>query len=135
MSAIQMRGVDISNNNGAGIVNDSRVINAKFVIGKCTEGLTFTDQTYRGFQNTSRQRGQLWGSYHFAHWANDPVQEARRYKSLANWSPGDTFWLDWEMYGSQAGCPAGTHGPWVAAFLREIPTCGLYTNSDMMNKI
>jgi hypothetical protein len=127
-----LNGFDISNVNGAGII--SRALTGDFVICKATEGKSFVDPLYPSFMAQIRRAGKLTGSYHFAHWANNPRDEAAFYGAHNDRRDGEFEILDWEMYGTQA-CPANVHGPWVAEFLAARPRCGIYLNDDMANHI
>lgn len=67
-----MRGIDISNwQDGLTIYN----IDVDFCICKATEGLGYTDPTCDGFIQECKDKGVLWGFYHFAR-ENEPEDEA-----------------------------------------------------------
>ena len=70
-----LRGIDISNWQAG--LQPSRLA-VDFVICKASEGLRFRDKTMKGFIQSARLAGQLFGTYHFAR-NNDPSLEADYY--------------------------------------------------------
>jgi len=65
------------------------------VLHKATEGLDFTDGTYRERKAAAKARGLLWGSYHYSSGA-DPAAQAAYYLDFANPQQDEVMCLDCE---------------------------------------
>ncbi|NKQ73452.1 glycoside hydrolase [Rhizobium sp. UPM1132] len=71
------------------------------VIHKATEGRTFTDDRYHKRRQQAKDRGLLWGSYHFAGPADsDPVEQADHYLDFIGSTDGEFICFDCEKHGS-----------------------------------
>ena len=67
--------------------NDSLAIT--FVVAKATEGMTITDTMFERNRDGIRKQGFVFGAYHYFSLVSDPVEQARKYISVANLQKGD----------------------------------------------
>lgn len=92
-----LEGIDISNYQSTiDLEREKASRGLDFVIHKATEGVGFVDGMFNRHRGTAYSLGLVWGAYHFAHPANDPVTEARFFLSHAQVNPGDLVALDLE---------------------------------------
>jgi GH25 family lysozyme M1 (1,4-beta-N-acetylmuramidase) len=91
-----LEGLDLSNNNSIDLAFEKQSRGLEFVIHKATEGIGFVDGLYNRRRGASYGLGLVWGAYHFAHPANDPITEARFFLGHALVNPGDLVALDLE---------------------------------------
>jgi lysozyme len=126
--------IDLSNNN-RGPVDFQRAFREgghRRLYLKATEGLGFTDVTYRERLLQARRAGFRVGPYHFAHSGNDPRAEARKFHAVVgrNWDLRPC--LDYET-----GTPSLR---WAVAFNAEArrlfgKTPLLYSYQDFIRRL
>lgn len=73
-----MKGIDIYSGQGNIDFNSVKAAGVEVVYIKATEGVTYTDPTYRDFYNRAKAAGLKVGFYHFLR-ANNPVDEAKHF--------------------------------------------------------
>ncbi|URZ15077.1 GH25 family lysozyme [Clostridium felsineum] len=73
-----MKGIDIYSGQGSVDFNAVRNSGVEVVYIKATEGVTYTDSTYRTFYNGAKEAGLKVGFYHFLR-ANSPIDEAEHF--------------------------------------------------------
>jgi len=89
-----MVGIDISRYQGK---IDWSKVRADFVIQKCSQGTSYKDPTYEENKKGCRERGILFGSYHFAN-GDDAAKEAEYFvKTVGLMQEGELLVLDWEI--------------------------------------
>lgn len=91
-----MKGIDISNWQSGINISD---VKADFVIVKATEGIGYTDPSFKKLYNTAKKAGRKLGVYHFARptASNDPTKEADWFISQIQECIGEAILvLDWE---------------------------------------
>lgn len=76
-----MKGIDIYSGQGNVDFNQVKAAGVEIVYIKATEGVTYTDPTYRDFYNKAKAAGLKVGFYHFLR-ANNPVAEAQHFLSV-----------------------------------------------------
>lgn len=103
-------------------------VKTDFVLSKCTESTNYVDPTYDRNKTECRNRGILFGSYHFAR-GTDAVSEARFFvKNVGSIQSGELLVLDWEV--KNPNPPS-----WCYNFLREVENLAgfkplIYLNSS-----
>lgn len=88
-------GIDVSNWNHVTSWQDAKNGGVELGISKATEGLNYTDPTFRDNWAGSSIMTER-ASYHFGHPRNDPIQEATHYLSVATFGDRDWPMLDME---------------------------------------
>lgn len=91
-----MKGIDISNWQSGINISD---VKADFVIVKATEGIGYTDPSFKKLYNAAKKAGRKLGVYHFARptASNDPTKEADWFISQIQDCIGEAILvLDWE---------------------------------------
>lgn len=73
-----MKGIDIYSGQGNVDFTAVKTAGVEVVYIKATEGVTYTDPTYRDFYNKAKAAGLKVGFYHFLR-ANNPVDEAKHF--------------------------------------------------------
>jgi GH25 family lysozyme M1 (1,4-beta-N-acetylmuramidase) len=105
----RVKGVDVSNWNGA--INWTKVAGAgyRFAFAKATEGTAYTDKTYTANRNGSEAAGLVFGAYHFARPGGkgiagataSAIKQANHFLAVAGPQPGELPpVLDLEMTGN-----------------------------------
>lgn len=91
-----IKGIDISNwQKGISL----SPLDIDFMICKATEGLNYVDPTCNGFISQAKNKGIVWGYYHFAR-ENDAAKEAEFfYNNTKNYSKQGIPVLDYEVWG------------------------------------
>lgn len=73
-----MKGIDIYSGNGNVDFNAVKASGVDIIYIKATEGITYTDITYKDFYSRAKAAGLKVGFYHFLR-ANNPVNEAQHF--------------------------------------------------------
>lgn len=133
-----MRGIDISNwQNGLCIHS----LDVEFCICKATEGIGYTDPCCEQFVTQCREKGILWGFYHFAR-ENEPEAEARYfYDECRGYIHKGIPVLDYETsnYDNREWCERflqafhDLSGIWAMLYI-SASRCGEYENSWIPEK-
>jgi lysozyme len=114
-----LKGIDVSNNNGA--VDWAAVAGSgvAYAFLKASEGTSFVDVFYASNRTAARASGIKVGAYHFARpGQSGPEQQAEHFLSIAHPQAGDLFpTLDLEDHG---GLPTARVQRWTAGFLRAV---------------
>ena len=87
--------VDLSHHNSKVDFKAAKAAGLMGVIHKATQGLTFTDPTYKARQKGAKEQGLLWGAYHFGT-GSDGVSQADYFLKTVQPGPGDLLVLDFE---------------------------------------
>ena len=74
-----IKGIDISNNNGAIDFCVARADEVEYVYLKATEGKTFQDSKMEGFYNGAKSYGLKLGAYHFLVGTSSPEEQAENF--------------------------------------------------------
>ena len=133
-----MRGIDISNwQAGLNVHN----LDIDFCICKATEGLGYTDPYCDGFISQCKDKGILWGFYHFAR-ENEPENEAEYfYNECLGYIGKGIPVLDYETsnYDNREWCERfmqafhNLSGVWPVLYI-SASRCGEYENSWLPDK-
>jgi GH25 family lysozyme M1 (1,4-beta-N-acetylmuramidase) len=78
-----MRGIDIYSGQGDIDFNKVKGSGVEIVYIKATEGLTYTDPTFKSFYDKAKAAGLKVGFYHFLR-NNNPVEEAKHFINVTN---------------------------------------------------
>ena len=133
-----MRGIDISNWQDGLSIHD---LDVDFCICKATEGLGYTDPCCDGFISQCKDKGVLWGFYHFAR-ENEPEDEAEYfYNECLGYIGNGIPVLDYETsnYDNREWCERFMRtfyrlsGVWPVLYI-SASRCGEYENSWLPNK-
>jgi lysozyme len=94
-----IKGIDISNLNGAVDINKIKNAGNSFVIAKATEGSTFVDKFYNDNIKNAKALGLVTGAYAFGRFATitKAIQEANFFKQIAAGAKPDFVVLDFEQ--------------------------------------
>ena len=85
-----IKGIDISNNNGAIDFSEATADGVKYVYVKATEGKTFQDSKMEGFYKRCKTNGLKVGPYHFLVSTSSPEAQAENfYKKIKS--------FEWEL--------------------------------------
>jgi GH25 family lysozyme M1 (1,4-beta-N-acetylmuramidase) len=120
----ELYGIDISHYQK---INWDKV-KTDFVIAKCTESTNYKDPTYQTNRDKCREKGILFGSYHFAR-GGDANKEAEWFMhNVGVIEKGELLVLDWEI-----SHPATVK--WCLQWLREVESLAgfkplIYLNSS-----
>ena len=133
-----MRGIDISNwQDGLNIYD----LNVDFCICKATEGLGYVDRCCDNWISQCKDKGTLWGFYHFAR-ENEPEDEARFfYENCLGYIGKGIPVLDYETsnYDNREWCERfmqafhDLSGIWAMLYI-SASRCGEYENSWIPSK-
>lgn len=122
-------GIDVSNHD---IDEPVAGVDCGFMIAKVSEGTYFKDKYCSTFLDIARDKGILYGMYHFAG-TGDARAEADYFVNCARetgYIDNATLWLDYEQ-------DALTNGPeWAETFMRRVDeltgkTCGIYMSQSV----
>ena len=133
-----MRGIDISNWQNGLCIHD---LDVEFCICKATEGIGYTDPCCDQFVTQCREKGIMWGFYHFAR-ENEPEAEARYfYDECRGYIRKGIPVLDYETsnYDNREWCERfmqafhDLSGVWPVLYI-SASRCGEYENSWLPQK-
>ena len=133
-----MRGIDISNWQDGLNVYD---LDVDFCICKATEGLGYVDRCCDNWISQCKDKGTLWGFYHFAR-ENEPEDEARFfYENCLGYMSKGIPVLDYETsnYDNREWCERfmqafhDLSGIWAMLYI-SASRCGEYENSWIPSK-
>lgn len=79
---MNVRGIDISNNNAAVNIDKLKEDNIEIVYLKATEGKTFRDKTMAGYHSKCKQNGLKTGAYHFLVSTSSPEDQAVNFYNM-----------------------------------------------------
>lgn len=131
-----MNGIDISYWDSGLVI---RNVSADFVICKATEGVGFTDPTFRNFADQTLACGRLLGAYHFARSNSGPEEQADYFVATVKPYLGRcTLWLDWENAEGYDHATLDQGPTWALRWLRRVKrmtgiTPGIYTSKSVCN--
>lgn len=128
-----MRGIDIARYQGVVDFKKVREAGYEFVIQKCTEHTGYKDPTYERNKAQARDRGLLFGSYHFGRGTNARKEAEWFVSQVGDILPGELLVLDYEIYTLKD--PA----TWCLEFTKRVEELVgfkpmLYTYHALLNK-
>lgn len=109
-----IKGIDISNWQGASVNYDALKSAVQFVVAKASQGTGYVDPTHNRNRDEAHRVGLVFGSYHFAN-GNDAAAEANHFCDVVQggMQNGDFLVLDFEI---EIGNPVG----WSKVFLDTV---------------
>jgi GH25 family lysozyme M1 (1,4-beta-N-acetylmuramidase) len=111
-------GIDVSHWQGTINWASVKASGRSFAIAKATEGTSFKDSSYDTNKAGAMGQGMMFGAYHFAQPANDPVREADWFVDNARYQHGMLIpTLDLERTG---GLTSTALTAWVKAWLTRV---------------
>ena len=88
--------VDLSHHNTVSDFNTIKSAGIAGILHKATQGLSYTDPTYKSRKDQALAAGLMWGAYHFGT-ADDGTSQANYFLSVVNPGPNDLLVLDFEQ--------------------------------------
>ena len=88
--------IDISHHEGHVDFDQVKQEGILSIISKVTHGVTGIDKTHKSRRDQAKERGLLWGSYHFGTGVQDGAAQAQHFWENVDWKPGDLIALDFE---------------------------------------